>query len=105
MKTIEINLVEIPKTFKIHVADKEMNWQEAMDYAESINMRLPTKLELQVIAASTDEFNHLGWCWSSSSLSYFTTNAWIVYLNVGTTYNFGKTFSVSVLCLRETSNA
>ena len=95
----EIELVCLPKTFKIHVADKEMNWQEAVDYAESIGMRLPTKFELQVIAESTDEFSHLEWCWSSSSQSNTTTNAWNVNLDNGNTnYNL-KTNSNSVLCL------
>ena len=102
MKTKEIKLVELPKTLKIHSQDKQMTWHEAMDYAESINMRLPTKFELQAIAESTDEFNDLGWTWSSSTNSNFTTYAWSVGLNGGGTYgNDVKTGTGSVLCVKD----
>lgn len=86
---------------KIHVAPEKMNWHEAMDYAESIGMRLATKLELQAIAESTNAFDNLGWCWSSSALSNFTTLAWLVYLGSGDTYTNTntKTNSRSVLCV------
>ena len=101
MKTKEIKLVELPKTLKIHSQDKQMTWQEAMDYAASIGMRLPTKFELQAIAESTDEFNDLGWAWSSSTLSNPTTVAWIVYLLNGFTTNTTKTTTRSVLCVKD----
>ena len=99
MKTKEIKLVELPKTLKIHSQDKQMTWHEAMDYAASIGMRLPTKFELQAIAESTDEFNDLGWAWSSSTNSYNTTYAWTVSLNNGNTDDYTKTFTSSVLCV------
>jgi hypothetical protein len=99
MNKTKINMVKLPEEFEIHVADKEMTWQEAMDYAESIGMRLPTKFELQAIAESTDEFNDLCWCWSSSSPSNLTTYAWFVFLYFGTTSTTTKTTSGSVLCL------
>ena len=101
MKTTEIELVELPKTLKIHSQDKQMTWQEAMDYAASIGMRLPTKFELQAIAESTDEFNDLGWAWSSSTTSNVTTYAWNVNLNFGFTYNTNKTTTRSVLCVKD----
>ena len=101
MKTKEIKLVELPKTLKIHSQDKQMTWHEAMDYAASIGMRLPTKFELQAIAESTDEFNDLGWCWSSSTQSTNTTNAWLVLLNLGYTTNCSKAYSISVLCVKD----
>jgi len=101
MKTKEIKLVELPKTLKIHSQDKQMTWHEAMDYAASISMRLPTKFELQVIVESTDEFNDLGWTWSSSTNSNFTTNAWNVNLNYGNTSDGNKTNTSSVLCVKD----
>ena len=100
MKTKEIKLVELPKTLKIHSQDKQMPWQDAMDYAASIGMRLPTKFELQAIAESTDEFNDLGWAWSSSTYSYDSTYAWYVYLDYGSTdISYVKTYTRSVLCV------
>lgn len=99
MKTQKIKLTKLPEEFEIHVAEKEMTWQEAMDYAESIGMRLPTKFELQAIAESTDKFNNLGWCWSSSTQSNGTTNAWSVFLTSGNTNNNNKTIGRSVLCV------
>jgi len=97
--TTTVEVVSIPSKFEIHAADREMDWQEAMDYAKSIEMRLPTKLELQVIAASTDEFNDLGWTWSSSTRSDSTGYAWFVYLVNGFTTNDCKTDPGSVLCV------
>jgi len=97
--TTTVEVVSIPSKFEIHAAGREMDWQEAMDYAKSIEMRLPTKLELQVIAASTDEFNDLGWTWSSSTLSYLTGDAWYVGLIYGYSTNSSKTLPRSVLCV------
>ena len=99
MNKTKIKLVELPDEFEIYVTDKEMTWQEAMDYAESIDMRLPTKFELQAIAESTDEFNHLGWFWSSSSHSVTNTGAWAVYLNHGDMFSNIKSNSLSVICV------
>jgi len=99
MKTQKIKLIELPKEMEIHVAGKQMTWKDAMDYAESIGMRLPTKFELQAIAESTDEFDHLVWAWSASTLSHFPTYAWYVYLYDGYTTNYSKTLSRPVLCV------
>ena len=96
-----MKLINLPEEFKIHVADKEMTWQEAMDYAESIGMRLPTKFELQAIAESTNEFNHMGYTWSASTLSNLTSDAWFVNLYYGYTYYNFKTRSLSVLCVAD----
>ena len=96
---MKIKLIKLPEELEIHVADKKMPWKEAMDYAESIGMRLPTLPELQMIAASTGKFNDLEWCWSASTVSDDPTDAWNVGLgNRGTDTNF-KTFSLSVLCV------
>jgi hypothetical protein len=94
-----VDLVSLPSNLQIHVANKQMTWQEAMDYAASIGMRLPTKFELQAIAASTEEFNDLDWTWSASTRSDLTTSAWSVNLGDGNTDNNDKTDSRSVLCV------
>ena len=92
-------LAGLENRYVVHVADKQMKWQEAKEYAESIGMRLPTKLELQLIAEATDEFDNLGWVWSSSTPSNNTVTAWYVYLNSGYTSYYNKNFSSSVLCV------
>ena len=99
MNKTKIKLTKLPEEFEVHVADRAMTWQEAMDYAKSIGMRLPNKFELQVIAESTDEFNDLNWTWSSSTLSSRATGAWLVYLYDGTTNDYYKTTAESVLCV------
>lgn len=96
----EVDLISLPSKLNIHVADKQMTWKEAMDYAESIGMRLPTKFELQAIAESTNEFNDIGYVWSSSSDSDWTDYAWYVSLSYGNTFNFDKTSNLRVLCVR-----
>jgi len=101
MKTTEIKLTELPKTLKTYNPDKQMTWWEAMDYAESIGMRLPTKFELQAIAESTDEFEHLGWTWSASTPSNNPTLAWYVNLDIGNSFTTNKTGSYSVLCVKD----
>src|SRR5262249_9421757 len=55
-------------------APRAMKWKEAMDYAASIDMRLPTKAELKVLfnnRAAIGECNVTGsypegWYWSAS---------------------------------------
>lgn len=97
--TKEQYLCALPLKLNIHVAPEKLNWYEAMEYAKSIGMRLPTKFELQAIVESTDNFNYLDWCWSSSALSSNTTLAWHVYLGYGDTYTNNKTNGNSVLCV------
>ena len=99
MNTTKIKLTKLPDEFEIHVAGKEMTWKQAMDYAESIGMRLPTKFELQAIAESTEEFNHLNYTWSASTISNYPTSAWNVNLYYGYTNYTIKTYSRSVLCV------
>jgi hypothetical protein len=97
IETKEIKLIKLPDTLKIHVAENKMSWQEAMDYAESIGMRLPSLIELQVIGESTEEFNKIGWVWSASTRFYSSMIAWYVYINGGLTTTTGKSNSGSVL--------
>ena len=97
MQTSDVILPSMAISLKICAAP--MTWQEAMDYAERNGMRLPTKFELQAIAESTDEFNHMGYTWSASTRSDSTSLAWYVYLNDGFTNYFNKTNSISVLCV------
>jgi hypothetical protein len=97
--TVEVELVQLPKKLELFDTGKQMTWNAAMDYAESIGMRLPTKFELQAIAESTDRFNHLGCTWSASTRSYDTTLAWFVNLGIGNTSYNTKTSSISVLCV------
>jgi hypothetical protein len=99
LDTVEVELVQLPKKLKLFDPGKKMNWQQATDYAESIGMRLPTRPELQAIADSTDEFNHLKWTWSSSTYSDGATYAWYVNLNFGGTSLGIKTSTTSVLCV------
>jgi hypothetical protein len=92
------------KFFEIHCTKKQMTWQQAMDYAASLGMRLATKFELQAISEVTDEFNDLDYTWSSSTPSNRTTIAWVVNLGSGSMYSYDKTNSTSVLCVREVAN-
>lgn len=101
MKTTKLKLIKLPEELEMHNPDKELPWEQAMVYAGSIGMRLPTKFELQVIAESTDEFNDLGCCWSASTRSNFPSIAWAVTLTNGNTFNFNKTNSNSVLCVKD----
>ena len=95
-------LCALPLKLNIHIAPEKLNWYEAMEYAKSIGMRLPTKFELQAIVESTDNFNGLDWCWSSSTKFGNPTYAWNVDQSDGFTYFTDKMFGRSVLCVKDT---
>ncbi len=82
-------------------ANKEMTWQEAVDYAKSLGpgWRLPTKEELQAYAPQLSRSGREGGFWSGSTVSYNTDGAWVVNLGGGGTYGFIKNLSSGVVCV------
>lgn len=99
VSTVRVIAIHIPSEFDVHVALRKMNWQEAMDYAESIGMRLPTKLELQIIISSTVWFNYSGRAWSASTTDYSTRHVWAAHLSDGMVGPLTKTGIASVICV------
>jgi len=101
VSTTEVLLAPLPSKFDVHVPPLQMTWQGAMDYAESIGMRLPTKIELQAIAMSTSEFDEFGFTWSSCRHHFGVSDAWSVHLYSRRTDHLVKTNYKSVLCIAE----
>jgi hypothetical protein len=93
--------VKFPK-MQIHIAPVGMTWEKAMDYAADLGdgWRLPTKEELQAYAPQLNKMGMEGPLWSGSTVSYYTTSAWIVYLGHGNTYANNKSNSNGVVCVR-----
>ena len=96
--------IELPKVangLDILFADKQMSWEEAKSWCEAQGGRLPTKIELQLIAASKQvpEDRRRFYYWSSDEASDWTGFAWNVNLNYGDTYYVDKTFTNAVLCV------
>jgi hypothetical protein len=70
--------------------------------------RIPTQKELMNAAEhgirSTQSSNFAGnfnvYFWSGSTVSYYTNGAWYVNLANGSTSNYHKNFTYSVICVR-----
>ena len=97
----ELDEVHFPE-MDYQFADKEMTWQEAVDYAKSLGdgWRLPTKQELQAYAPQLSKTVNEGAFWSASSVSYDTYSAWFVDLAYGGTFFNNKYATYQVVCVR-----
>jgi hypothetical protein len=91
-----------------NIAEKGMNWNDAMSWAKKLNYggysdwRLPTKEELEVFSkrggsSPAKWFNANGFnsvqasrYWSSSSYANVTYSAWFVYMFNGYVFNYDK---------------
>lgn len=97
------------------IAPKEMNWNEAMDYAKDLreggykDWRLPTVRELQDVfdyekGEPKINFEVASVFWSSTEVSHNPAYAWYVRLDYGYTYNKTKfTDTPYVRCVRRTN--
>lgn len=94
---VTVNLKAMPNYFKVHVADKAMKWEEAMNYATSIGMRLPTVIELLRIAESG---LFTGMAWTSCEVKgYVVTFARYVNTDSGDTQYDYKSDCHLVMCV------
>lgn len=97
-KLDEVHFPEMDYQF----ADKEMTWQEAVDYAKNLGSgwRLPTKQELQAYAPQLSRSGKEGVFWTGSSVSNNTDYAWTVDLADGSTGDDDKDYTNQVVCVR-----
>jgi hypothetical protein len=96
------NLVpaEEPKTASpFHIPDEQMQWSDAMTFAEEKGMRLLRSEELHVLVRDGHLPVKTGWAWASSSVSNLTSYAWLVSLGIGNTTNYDKTSAYRVVCV------
>jgi hypothetical protein len=85
---------------------KEMNWDDAMKYAQNLRLvgyddwRLPTKNELEDLynKKSNLEFREYDKYWSSSI--YDSHRAWFMAFYRGYTENLDKTYTKGIRCVR-----
>jgi len=91
-------------------ADKQMNWQEAIDYYEKLGdgWRLPTIQELvgyinynKYNPASDMDFKTDDYYWSSTTNAYGTDYAWGVHFRLGSVDDSCKTDSYYVRPVRD----
>jgi hypothetical protein len=101
-----------------NIADREMNWNDAMGWAKNLNYggyrdwRLPTKEELEAFAKRggnrpVEWFKANGFTgfpsngyWSSSTIANYTSGAWDVNLSSGNVYGNYKTSNYYVWPVR-----
>ncbi len=85
----------------LDAAPKEMNWKDAMEYAESLGdgARLPTRTESALVYANLrDRFENKGWHWTSTQ--YSSHDAFGQYFDGGYQDFLGKGLSTLVRPLR-----
>ena len=98
------------------VSSVSKTWTEAIAYCEDLTLeeysdwRLPNRNELLSIvdynkynpAIKEDVFTHItsSYCWSSTTYASNTSYAWRINFNNGGTYNYDKTNSTYVRCVR-----
>ncbi len=107
-----------------NMAGKQMNWNDAGDYCQKLNLgghndwRLPTKEELAALSQYgknagygnkiADYFNGIGFrnvehfgYWSSTTYAYYPGHAWYVYFDDGFVGSYGKgNHGMYVRCVR-----
>jgi hypothetical protein len=99
---ITYNLVPVEQTkpaAPLHVSLEVMTWQESMDHAKDMSMRLLRSEELHVLARDGRLPIKEGFAWSSSSVSDGIYYAWFVYLNGGYTGTSDKTNTLRAVCV------
>jgi len=94
---------------------KRATWQDALVYCEELSLggesdwRLPNKNELFSIidmskydSAISSVFTNVtsNFYWSSTSLAYDSSNAWVVHFGLGHVYRSSKTYECYVRCVR-----
>ena len=98
---ITISLPYLPTELTVLFSDKSMNWEDAKLWCKEQGGRLPTKFELQYLAASgnipEDKRNFYYW---SSTESDYVGNAWYVDLYNGYAFTDYKRATIPILCVR-----
>lgn len=93
------------------IAEKEMNWSDAMEYAKRLkeggcnDWRLPTISELQNVfdyekGEPKIKCEGMSYFWSSTEYYNNSDYAWLVLLNYGTTLFSTKVTGHAVRCVR-----
>lgn len=105
-----IKIIKDNRPLKIkmfHVAKKEMNWENACEYAKNFNIigndwRLATPREIIWLIENNgkDEFYSTGNYWGLWSSDFFGNDAVRVRIDDGATLLFPKKFNYGVVCVR-----
>lgn len=74
-----ITLVFPTETLTVTFGPNSMTWQQATAWAATNSVRLPTRLELQIIANNELlPWPNRGWYWSSTNVYKDMAKAWLV---------------------------
>ena len=63
--------------------EKNMNWNDAMQWARSVGGNLPTRNEQSLLFANCKEEFKPNWYWSNEQYAYGPDYAWMQYFNSG----------------------
>ena len=107
--------MQLALNLEVAFFNTKKNFKDAQPTCTSLGAgwHAPASNELYAIPQAADNTNSLEavgeyfrgvsthyFFWSSSTVSYITTNAWYVDLADGSTYNYGKGYSFNVVCVR-----
>lgn len=58
--------------------DKDLKWQEAIDWAKSVGGELPTRVESALLYANArDKINDDYWYWTATQYAGYESSAWL----------------------------
>lgn len=80
------HLVLLPAT-----TDKDLTWQDAIDWAKSIGGELPTLSESALLYANVrDKIDDNYWYWTATEVASEPSWAWLQAFGLGTHYGYHK---------------
>lgn len=91
------------------ISEKEMEWRDAMAYAEKLGRKLPTLKEAHLMLYYIDEIKAIAkeagvdfnlWWWTSTESQYSAHYAWIVS-NDGYAYSYLKYYEFAAVPLAD----
>lgn len=66
------------------IPDKDLKWQEAIDWAKSVGGELPTRFESALLYANArDSIDTSDWYWTATQYAGYESYAWIQYFSYG----------------------
>ena len=80
--------------------EKKLNWQSAIDWAESIGGSIPTRQELSLLFANCKPHLEPGWHFSSETHEDDASYAWVCYFHDGGILDNHKSVEGSAVAVR-----
>ena len=77
-----------------------LTWDEAIAWAASINVELPTRQESVLLYANAKDAFESAWYWTGEQYAVAASNAWLQYFGNGTQHDDAKSCNGRVRAVR-----